>query len=90
MLLEDLNPLHHSFEVDNLRFKADEFDDLTISFTVTDVGGLRLGDFEVAFDEEGENLSFTDGDKPILSRLQKHHDGNKIMRNIKRTVRSTL
>ncbi len=90
MLLEDISPLHYKFTVGDFNFKAEDFENHTILFSVKDSGGLELGKFKVSFDSDGGNMSLTNVDSDILDRLRRSGGGDAIMRQIKKAVDSTF
>lgn len=91
MLLEDLNPLHFRFTVGDLHFRAKDFEDKLIKFTISDEGGMKIGGFTVTFNDAGEDVDITDDDYPgTLDHLRKGKESDAITRHIKRVVKSTL
>ena len=91
MLLDALTPLHYKFSVGGYTFKAEDFGDKYMYFTVKDSGGLEVGSLSVTFDDEGNNVEITDVETPgTLERPRKSGESDSIRRQINKAVKSTL
>lgn len=89
MILKKLNPLHYSFKVGGLKFKATDFDDYKITFVVRDEGDLKVGEFSVEYDDDGR-MEFSDPPEydQTLERLRQSGDSDAIARQVKKTISS--
>jgi len=94
MLLEDFEkPLHFTFSVGDLHFRAEDFEDKLIRFSISDEGGLQVGGLVATFDEAGENVDLSDSrDFPgTLDNLRSGKESDdSISRKIKQVIKSTF
>ena len=89
MLLEDFTPLHYKFSVGDYSFKAEDFADRYMLFSVKDSGGLEVGSLSVTFDDDGNNVEISDVESPgTLDKLRGESDA--VSRQIRKAVKSTL
>ena len=87
-LNEVFKPLHHTFTVGELTFKADIFEDDHIVFSVYDSGDLKVGEFSAS--KVGDDIEYSDPMEynDTIERLRQTGDSSKIAANVRKTLHS--